>query len=95
MDLLQDNNGLITGYTTVGKIEGGQLFQGDLPQDFDTSFEPDRYVLDGQVIKANPDKNVDTASKPMPSTVMAAINALGIQVAQLTAKVEAQAGGAN
>jgi hypothetical protein len=31
----------------------------------------------------------------LPDPAMTAINALGIQVAQLTAKVEAQAGGAN
>lgn len=91
MEILMDSNRVITSFATCGHLDGGTVYTGLIPDDFDATFCPGFYKLStaGNIEKNDgyvaPSESIDNAS----SAAMDAINMLGIQVAQLAAKVKA------
>lgn len=86
MKILVNDNSEILAYATVGGIDGGQEYNGDIPDDFEDNFKPNYYLLQDNEIAVNPDYQEPEVTIPDaptgPSAEMLAINALGLQFAK-------------
>lgn len=86
MELLVNSNDEILAYTTVGGIDRGQEYNGDIPDDFEDNFKPSYYILKNDEISINPNYEEPEVTIPDaptgPSAEMLAINALGLQFAK-------------
>lgn len=86
MELLVNSNDEILAYATVGGIDGGQEYNGDIPDDFEDNFKQNYYLLQDNEIAVNPDYQEPEVTIPDaptgPSAEMLAINALGLQFAK-------------
>lgn len=97
MQIIVNDENEITSCITVGTAANGITVDDDLmPETWHNHFKPGEYIYADNAIVVNPNYT-DQTNEPVsgPTLEMQAINVLGMQVAQLTAKVEAQAGGAN
>lgn len=89
LELIINSKGVIEAYATSGGIDGAISWSGILPANFKENFIPLFYALNNNIIIKNPDYIEPTPLKPSngPTTEQLMINQLGLQVAQLTTKV--------
>lgn len=88
MYIRTDNSGLILAYSTIGQIDGGQKYSGSVPEDFESTFKAEKYMLQNGEINLNSEyvEPVEsTAINVQPTAEQQAITALAQQVGELTA----------
>lgn len=84
MKITIDENKIITGYTTVGDIEGSIEYNDKLPDGFKTNFKPYFYLLKNDEIVENPDYVEPEPPVVGPSVIEQQLAALGYQQMQDT-----------
>ena len=87
MYIRTDDYGLILSYSTIGQIDGGQKYSGSVPEDFETTFKTEKYMLQNGEINLNSEyvePTESTAIDVQPTAEQQAITALAQQVADLT-----------
>lgn len=89
MKLKVNSDGLIIAFVTVGDLDDGQVFDGDLPDGFEGSFKPEFYKLVDGKITVNPDYVEPALVLPTGQTNQEQINAqLTKQLAATTKTAE-------
>lgn len=79
IQLVLDENNLITEISVVGTIDGGVDYSGELPEGFIQNFKSNFYMLkDGQIIK-NADYSAPKDPEFGPNNLEKQIAALGYQ----------------
>lgn len=88
MQLLINDQQVITGYVTVGSADQGIEYDGTLPDGFETNFKPSFYLLKDNAIVPNPDYVEPEETPPVvtPTAEQQAIAKLTTLVTGLMAK---------
>jgi hypothetical protein len=95
MKIKIDENNCIQSFSMTGSLNDGvEIEQSQIPNDFETNFTPNFFKFeDGKIIVNNSFKKPKNIT--ISSLEMQAINALGMQVAQIQAKLTTTNGGAS
>lgn len=96
MQLLLNDRGEITAYSSCGGFTNGTDYNCTIPDDFESQFKPSFYLFQNNEITLNPNYEEPVFEMPKtsgPTTEQQMINQLGLQFATLTAEVNQLKGG--
>ncbi|CAM2783144.1 DUF2977 domain-containing protein [Latilactobacillus sakei] len=98
MQIAVNDRDEIIEFATIGGLPDAVEFTGNIPDGFITDFKPTFFMLKKDTITNNPDYVQPVSTAPEvptgPTTEQVMINQLGLQVAELTTKVNQLEGGA-
>lgn len=96
MQLLLNDRGEITAYSSCGGFANGTDYNCTIPDGFESQFKPSFYLLQNNEITLNPNYEepvLEMLKTSGPTTEQQMINQLGLQFATLTAEVNQLKGG--
>lgn len=82
MKLLLDENNGVVAYVTIGDFPNSVNYDGQIPDDFETKFQPSFYLLQNGQLVVNPAfKQLDLSTEVQPTAEQQALTAVAQQIA--------------